>query len=622
MRHEELDKLRSRTSVVAYGIVAVMLIFVAGFWHLQMAQSGYYLQLSDNNQFKQIPLVAPRGQILDREGRVIVDNRPSYDVVYVREGSKHTVDETIEAFATGLGRTREELLQIVRRKQGEAKYRPIALKEDINGDDIAFVKARLMDYPEIRVEFTPRRKYIDQIAAHAIGYVGEVSTEDLKREDFKQYESGDVVGKTGLERKYNNILMGTDGYRLVVVDSLQRQKQVLKEEPPIKGSSLKTTIDLDLQRAAEEALGEQTGAAIAIDPLTGEVLVMASKPSFDANLFASKISGNAYQAIITDPRQPLRNRVIQNHYSPGSVFKVFMTVAGLESETLNPLEHVNCSGLETIYGQAKHCWRAGGHGSISLHDALVNSCNIFFYHVGKGLDIDKIAYYARTMGLGRVSGIDIPNENAGIIPDRAWKANYYKTKSKSEQVWRDAETLSVAIGQSYVSVTPMQVTWAMGGLASGGKLFQAHLVNPEYLNKLGFKGRPVVEESYPVGAETLDIVRNAMWGVVNDGAHGGTGTRAKVPGFDVAGKTGTAQVVGLDKQKKGDEDTADNAWFVGYAPYRSPEIVVGVFVEHGGHGGDSAAPVAHAIFETFYKKKTGQFTPASTGQIAQIRTKP
>jgi penicillin-binding protein 2 len=616
MRRDELESLRSRLSFVAYIIVAAMLILVAGFWHFQMAQTGHYVELAENNAFKQIPLIAPRGPILDREGRILVDNRPSYNVVYIREGSKHTVEETVAAFAEGLGTTTQELLDRIKKKAKEQKFLPILLKEDIDVADIAFVKARIMDYPEIRVEDRPRRKYQGQLAAHAIGYVGEITEKDLTRSQFKGYESGDEVGKFGLELTYDSILRGKDGYKQVVVDIAGRQKEVLAEEKPIRGEAIRTTIDLDLQLAAEEAFGDKVGTAIALDPLTGEVLVMVSKPSFDPNLFATKLTGAAYQNLMSDPRFPMLNRAIQSQYPPGSVFKVFMTAAAMESETLDPLDHVHCSGATSMYGVTKRCWKAGGHGNISLYEALKNSCNVFFYNVGKKLDIDRIASFAQTMGLGRHTGIDLPNEKRGLVGNREWKQLAYKTKDM--QVWRDIETIDVSIGQGAVAITPIQAAWAMGGLTSGGRLMQPHLVNPEYLNKLGYKGKPVKDESYTVGAATVDAIAKALWGVVNDG---GTGTRAAVKGFDVAGKTGTAQVVGLDKYKSGG-DSEDHAWFVGFAPYRNPEIVVAVFVEHGGHGGSASAPIAHAIFDTYYKKKTGQFSPPGTGQIAQLNQKP
>jgi penicillin-binding protein 2 len=356
-----------------------------------------------------------------------------------------------------------------------------------------------------------------------------------------------------------------------------------------------------------------------MDPRTGEVLVLVSKPTFDPNLFASRISSGDWNSLANDPRKPLRNRVIQDMHPPGSVFKIFMAAAGLEAETLNSLDHVNCDGVESYYGTARHCWKAGGHGSTDLYQAIVNSCNIFFYNVGKNLGIDRIASYTMNMGLGRLTGVDLPNEIRGIIPSREWKQKYPLFKTAADKQWRDGETISVSIGQGYVTLTPIQTTWAMGGLVSGGHLVQPHLVNPGTLNKQGFKYRDLKEENYQVSPKTISIITQAMWGVVNDA--GGTGTKAAVPGFDVAGKTGTAQVVGRESYGRG-EETEDNAWFVGYAPYRNPEIVVGVFIEHGGHGGSAAAPVAHAIFDTYYKKKTGQFNTGSEAPVAQLQRRP
>jgi penicillin-binding protein 2 len=616
MRRDDLNQLRSRISVVVYAITAVLLALITGFWHFQLAQSNLYAELADKNRFKQIPLVARRGKILDREKRILVDNRPAYDIVYVREGAKHTIQETVAMLAPGLGVKPEELLERIDKKKKEPTFRPIVLKEDVHVADIAFVKARQIELPEITVEYQPRRRYLDgALAAHAIGYIGEVNTDDLKRSDFRQYKSGDQIGKFGLERVYDSILRGKDGYRRVMVDNRQREIQRLGQEPAVSGNDLQTTLDLDLQRAAEEALGDQVGAAVAIQPTTGEVLVLASRPSFDPNLFATAISTKDLQALNTDPRKPFLNRVIQDHYAPGSVFKIFMAAAGLEAETLSPYEHINCTGAETINGVTKHCWKAGGHGSVSLYEAIVNSCNVFFYNVGKKLDIDKIAHYAMQMGLGRKTGIDLPSEDGGLIPSREWKARAYRTRSKSEQTWYPTETLDVAIGQGAVSLTPLQAAFAMGGLATGGRLIQPHLVDPQALNKAGFVGQKLRTDQYPIRAATVDIVTRGMWGVVNEG---GTGAKAAVPGFDVAGKTGTAQVVGKKFYGR-EDDFEDNAWFVGFAPYRNPEIVVAVFVQHGGHGGATAAPVAHAILETFYRKKTGQFGSEGSGPIAQVR---
>jgi penicillin-binding protein 2 len=381
----------------------------------------------------------------------------------------------------------------------------------------------------------------------------------------------------------------------------------LEEQPYVPGNDLVTTIDLDLQRAAEDMIGDRSGAVVALDPRTGEVLAMVSKPAYDPNLFATRISSADWNNLLNDPRRPLQNRAIQSRFSPGSVFKVFMAAAGLESGTLNPLRTVYCPGYATFYGHSFACDKHEGHGTLNLHNAIVSSCNVFFYNVGNELGISRIHQYATMMGLGRKTGVDLPNEDAGLIPSEAWKQRVYKAR------WYAGETISVAIGQGYVSITPIQAAWAMAGLTTGGRLKQPHLVNPQELKKLGFPAGEVVEEDYPIHESTVDIVTTAMWGVVNEN---GTGFRAKIDGFDVAGKTGTAQVVGRQANLKG-QAYKDNAWFVGFAPYRNPEIVVAAFVENGGWGAEAAAPVAHAVLATYYKKRLGQ----SDGKLNAIAAK-
>jgi penicillin-binding protein 2 len=616
MQREELTVLRSRLNVAGYIVAAVLLILSAGFWHFQIAQSVRYTELADKNRLKQVTIIAKRGRILDREGRVIVDNRPSYNVVYVREDARHSLDEIIEMLGPGLRLTPEEIKDRVARSKFEPKFLPIVLKEDVSVADIAFVNSRKLEFDEeIRVVYRPRRRYLEgDLAAHAIGYLGEVTPDELKRNDAG-YKPGDQVGKFGLELRYDSILRGKDGHRVVVVDNRQREIESLGSESPVKGNDLRTTLDLDLQRAAEAALGNQVGAAIAINPTTGEVLVLVSKPSFDPNLFATRISATAMQEL--NARKAFFNRAIQARYAPGSVFKIFMAAAGIEAEVLTPYDHVHCSGEVSFDGGrvVKHCWKAGGHGNVGLYEAIVNSCNVFFYNVGRKLDIDKIANYAIDMGFGQRTGIDLADENAGLIPSREWKARAYKTRTKAEQAWYPTETLDVSIGQGAVAVTPLQAAYAMGGLGSGGRLVQPHLVDPKFLAENHFVAPKLKFDEYHISATTVDYVAKGMWGVVNEG---GTGTRAAVKGFDVAGKTGTAQVVNKKSYGK-DESFEDHAWFVGFAPYRNPEIVVAAFVEHGGHGGTTAAPVAHAIFDTYYKKKTGQFGTQTHGPVAQVK---
>ena len=596
-QREESELLRSRISFIAYVIVTALMTLAIGFWNHQIVQSTYYQQRAEENRVRNIALIAPRGRIYDRYHRILADNRPSYNIILTRENSPHTVEQTAAMLSPGIGVSTEDLRERVNRRRREPKFRPIVLKEDISVADISFVKAHRYELPEISVEFQPRRRYLDSgMAAHALGYVGEVTETQLTNAEFMDFKSGDQVGQAGLEREYNNVLVGKDGFKRVVVNSFGREMGKLEEEQSVAGNDLVTTIDLDLQLAAEQTLGDRTGAVVVLDPRTGEVLAMVSKPAYDPNLFATRISAADYSSLINDPRKPFQNRVIQSHFSPGSVFKVFMASAGLEAGTLNPLQTTYCPGYATFYGHTFACDKHDGHGTLGLHNAIVNSCNVFFYNVGKELGIDRISHYATMMGLGRKTGIDLPNEDAGLIPSTEWKQRALKT------AWYAGETISVAIGQGYVSVTPMQAAWAMGGLASGGRLKQPHLVNPGELKKLGFSSNEILEEDYPIHESTVDIVTTAMWGVVNEQ---GTGFRAKVEGFDVAGKTGTAQVVGKQAHLKGKE-FKDNAWFVGFAPYRNPEIVVTAFVENGGWGAEAAAPIAHAVLETYYKKKTGQ----------------
>jgi penicillin-binding protein 2 len=601
LQREEHEFLRWRISFIGYVIVAALLVLAFGFWNMQIVQVGYYQQRADQNRVREIPLLAPRGRIYDREHRVLADNRPSYNIILIRENSPHTVEQTAAMLSSGISMSKDEVLESINRsiRRHVPKFRPIVLKEDVSVDDIAYVKSHRYELPEIAVELQPRRRYFEgQLAAHAMGYVGEVTEAELTTPEFVNFKSGDQVGKTGLERQYNNLLVGQDGFKRVIVNSFGREMGQLEEQPYVAGNDLVTTIDLDLQRAAEDMVGERSGAVVALDPRTGEILAMVSRPAYDPNLFATRISAVDWNNLITDARKPMQNRAIQSRFSPGSVFKVFMAAAGLEAGTLNPLRSVYCPGYASFYGHTFACDKHEGHGTLGLHDAIVTSCNVFFYNVGNDLGISRIYQYATMMGLGRKSGIDLPNEDSGLIPSEAWKQRVYKAK------WYAGETISVAIGQGYVSITPLQAAWAMGGLTTGGRLKQPHFVKPEQLKKLSLPANEIVEEDYPIHQSTVNIVTTAMWGVVNE--EGGTGFRARIEGFDVAGKTGTAQVVGKQANLKG-QAYKDNSWFVGFAPFRNPEIVVAAFIENGGWGAEAAAPVAHAVLETYYKKKLGQF---------------
>jgi penicillin-binding protein 2 len=607
-----LDLLRSRVSIISYGLAIVLGVLVFGFWQLQVVQKSHYADLAEKNRIKEIRLVAARGKIYDRYHRILADNRPSFNIVYVRENSPHRVEETVAALANGLGMSAEELTQKIERKKKDPPYQPITLKEDAGSGDVAYVMAHAYELPEVSVEFQPRRLYREgQVAAHALGYIGEVSEAQLR--DSPDLKPRDLVGIAGLELVYDSVLRGVDGSRHVVVNNSGREIETLPDEvKPIPGHDIYTTLDLDLQKAAEDAIGDRVGSAVVLDPRSGEVLVLASKPSFDPNHFASGITPYEYKLLMDDPNHPFENRAIRSVQPPGSIFKVIEAAAALESETVSSLDHVYCRGSETFYGRPFACWKPAGHGSVGMYEAIVNSCDVYFYNLGKLLGIDRISEFASTTGLGKKTGIDLPGELAGLIPSRTWSQRVKRVK------WADIETIFVSIGQGQIGVTPIQAAWAVGGLASGGRLKQPRLVQPQELRRNGFESPEVGYQTYTVSEDTVETVAKAMWGVVNDG---GTATSARVNGFDVAGKTGTAQVVNKSIYKKG-SDNEDHAWFVGFAPYRNPEIVVSVLLEHGGHGGEVSAPVAHAVLDMYYKKKTGHFNEGTAQKVASLMSQP
>ena len=611
MQHRDgLELLRSRVSFISYGLAIVLGVLVFGFWQLQVIQKSHYADLAERNRIKEIRLVAPRGKIYDRQHKILADNRPSYNIVYVRENSQHTVEETVAALARGLGMSGEELTRKIEAKKKDPSYQPITLKEDAGTGDVAYVLAHEFELPEVSVEFQPRRLYREgQVAAHALGYIGEVNDAQLR--DSPDLKPRDLVGIQGLELVYDSVLRGIDGSRHVVVNKNGREIETLPDEvKPIPGHDIYTTLDLDLQKAAEDAIGDRVGSAVVLDPRSGEVLALVSKPSFDPNHFASGISSSEYKILMDDPNHPFENRAIRSQQPPGSIFKVVEAAAALESETVSSLDRVYCRGSETFYGRSFGCWKPAGHGSVGMYEAIVNSCDVYFYNLGKLLGIDKISEFATMTGLGRKTGVDLPGELGGLIPSRAWSQRVQRIK------WADFDTINLSIGQGKILVTPIQAAWAIGGLASGGRLKQPRLVQPEELRRNGFESPDVGLTTYTVSEDTVETVAKAMWGVVNDG---GTATSARVIGFDVAGKTGTAQVVNKSSYKKG-SDNEDHAWFVGFAPYRNPEIVVSVLLEHGGHGGEVSAPVAHAVLDAYYKKKTGHFKENTAEKVASLMT--
>ncbi|RPI18514.1 MAG: penicillin-binding protein 2 [Acidobacteriales bacterium] len=572
-------------------MVAVFLYLVAGFWELQVRNPEFYSEQADRNRIKALPIPAPRGKILDRDGRVIVDNHSSFSLILSRENLKQG---HIGQVAEGLRIDYEELTAQLKRFASRPRYQPIIIKEELTGGEVAFVEAHrgVEGFPEMELIHAQRRLYPrNGVAAHVIGYTGEVSEAELNTADFARYNQGDVIGKAGVERQYNEILTGVDGQRQVLVDSRGSERHVLGLKEAVPGKSLRLTIDLDLQTVAELAMEGRRGAVVALDPRNGEVLAMVSQPAFDPGLFAGRIRASNWQEITNNPENPLLNRAIQAQLAPGSTFKPIEALAGLETGVADELHDVHCGGGASFYGRYFRCHLKGGHGSVDLHRGIVQSCDVYFYNLGNRLGIDRIAEYAELCGLGKRTGIDLPHEAEGLVPSSRWKIR------STRQKWYAGETISVAIGQGALTVTPLQLAYAIGGLAMGGVWYTPHVVagaspqeNPRRAN---------------FNPENVAKVIYGMYGVVNEG---GTGGRARVPGIEMCGKTGTAQLASNEvlKTLKGEASLKDNAWFVGFAPREFPEIVVVALVEGGLHGSTAAAPVARDIVKTYFDKKKNQ----------------
>lgn len=580
-----------------YLTVAVFLFLISGFWDLQIRNYAIYHQRAEQNRIKSIPVLAARGKILDRDGRVIVDNHASYSVILSRENFK---EEHLKPIADGLNLDYDALVARVHRFKAP-KYVPVVIKEELTPGELAFVEShRDPDtFPEMDLIRSQRRLYPREgTAAHAIGYVGEVSEAELDSPEFIKYHPGDVIGKEGIERQYNDLLMGTDGKRQVEVDSMGNERRVLDNKPDVPGQNLRLTIDLDLQVVAELAMENRRGAVVALDPRNGEILAMVSRPAFDPNLFATRIRTQHARAewkdLMNNPWHPLLNRAIQAQLAPGSTFKPIMALAGLESGVLDDDFTVGCGGGATFYGRFFKCH--GVHGRTDLHKGIVQSCDVFFYNVGNKLGIDRIAKYAELAGLGHKTGIDLPHEAEGTMPSTRWKARTLRQK------WYAGETISVSIGQGYVTVTPLQIAAAIGGIAVGGMWFTPHLVKEAPRLPPARRG--------DLNVDNIQKVVYGMYGVVNEG---GTGARARIPGLSVCGKTGTAQLASnkiLKGTKLGQgQNMKDNAWFVGFAPQEAPEIVVAALFENGEES-KFAAPIARDVIKAYFDKKVrlGQIT--------------
>jgi len=613
-RDEKVSQFR--LTAVQYIILVVFLILAYGLWRLQVVQSDFYANLAEKNRIRSVPILAPRGRILDREGRTIVDNYPSFTALLLRDSTRDIAADA-NLIATGLHLDPKEVRERIRRFSGTAQFQPIYLKEDITPDELAFVESHRNELPELDTIMAHRRLYPrNGFMAHLIGYVGEVSEDMLNQPQWELYNPGDVVGKSDVELEYNQVLMGKNGSRQVVVNSRGKEVGQLEEKPAEPGKPMKLTIDVDLQIAAEQALAGHNGAIVAMDPRTGEILAMVSRPTFDPNDFAVRIKHAEWAKLVNDDDHPLLNKAIQAQLAPGSVFKIIMSTAGLQEGIAQDMR-VNCSGGASFYGRYFKCWVVAEHrvhGVVDITKAIYQSCDVFFYTLAERLGIGRIAKYAMMFGLGQKTGIDLPQEVSGVMPSEEWKIRNFKQK------WYAGETISVGIGQGAVAVTPIQLARAIGAITSGGTLRRPHVTKPRDLPPNVIPASSVEDEiRIPIDPKNWETITNAMADVVNPI---GTAPSAHLQGIDFAGKTGSAQTISNAMKARlgaaGKSKFKDNGWFAGVEPRRNPEIVVCSLLEEGEHGYLAARTAAQVIKAYVEKQRRAPSKLAKNGSQVEV----
>jgi len=600
-----------RINAVMWGIMALFVFLAGSFWFVQGVQAEKYRGLSESNALREIVTPAKRGLIMDRNGKILADNQPAYSLTIDRVTLKPILkaDSThraklINFLANVLAVPPQEIENRFEKGKGIPATQPMPVAEDLTMVQVAAVQAQNVLFPELNVNPVQRRNYpYGTMAGHVMGFIGEATEKDLAQ--HKDLRLGDLIGKRGVELMYDNYLRGRDGAQYWEFDSHGRR---LQEVPTARkeaqaGDNVYLTLDFELQRRAEQYFieNEFVGAAVALDPRNGEVLAMVSSPTFNPNVYSKRFSPDVYKTIISNPFKVELNRTIQGLYSPGSVFKTVMAMAGLSDNAIGTHTEFGCGGSGVFFGRRFRCWKREGHGAVDVSRALKVSCDVFFYNVGARLGVDKIAEYAHNLTFGEISQIDLDGEKAGIVPSTAW------AEQKQHRKWYPSETISVAIGQGPLIVTPLQVANMMASVANGGKVFRPHVVrlieHPTADGKLQrLKVASQILHQVPLSPDALQTVRQGLWRVVNE--DGGTGGNARIDGLDICGKTGTVQVIAQHGWVKAEGlafRERDHAWFASFAPRDNPQMVVIVFVEHGGHGGVDAAPLAKLLYEARFK---------------------
>ncbi|HTZ18269.1 MAG TPA: penicillin-binding protein 2 [Dissulfurispiraceae bacterium] len=561
----------------AFAVICLRLL------QLQVIDGEKYRKLSEGNRLKIMSSPAPRGMIFDRNGIPLVKNIPTYSVYIMYDPAKGIDTGTLSPL---VGLERQDLEVKLSRKDN-SPFVPIKLRQGLSFEDVARIEARRSDFPGLFIQTDVGREYpFGKVGAHIIGYLGKMTPSQAESPELANLPPDTMIGQWGVEALYDSQLRGVAGGKVIEVDALGREHRLIQEKPAVKGKDITLSIDIGMQKAVEDAFGEKAGALVAFKVDTGEVLALESLPSFDPNKFAHGISATDWNTLMEDKHKPMMNRALQSQYPPGSTFKIIMTVAGLEEGVITPETKVNCTGGINYGKWTFGCWRHGGHGVVSLHKAIRESCDVFFYEVGKRLGIDKIYKYATGLGLGSDTGLGLQKERKGLIPNTEWK------RAKRGQDWYLGETFNASIGQGYVAVTPIQLALATAAISNGGNVMQPTLIK----DPTDVKPRSKMD----LKPETLQLLREGLSAVVNE--DGGTARVAASSIVQIGGKTGTAQVVGKNKGLSG-EKYMDHAWFVAFAPVDKPEVALSVFVEHGGHGGSAAAPIAKRAIEAYFINK-------------------
>ncbi len=589
---------KRRILLLSFVVGVIFAVLVLRLWHLQILNVDDYRSMSENNRLRFVPEAASRGAIMDRNGTVLVSNRPSFSLAVVPQEVKDR-DGLLNQLVALLGLDRAELAERWEKGKGRARYYPVVLASNISRDQVEIVEENRLRLPGVEIEMKPVREYSGGIlAAHLLGYIGEVSEDELSSKGYEEYNPGDYIGKNGIERSWEKDLHGNDGGRQLEVDARGRVLRTISESYPTVGNSVVLTIDANLQKQAERAFGDQAGAAVAMDVNSGEVLAFVSNPGFDPALFSGKLPADKWKEYLDDKRHPLENKALTGQYPPGSTFKIITALSGLEDGKIDEHTTVICNGSYDLGTSTFNCWNRHGHGATSLKKALRESCDVYFYQLGEHLGVDAIAATARKFMLGAPLGIGLLHEKGGLIPTAEWKQKRFGKR------WFHGETLPVAIGQGYVLMTPIQLASMIATVANEGSVYRPHLVKRivDSDGKLLKEFKPELLGTTGISADKFRLVKQGLFAVVNE--PGGTGAMARLYDVHVAGKTGSSQVVKLrDSKLSTPWQFRDHALFVAFAPYEKPEIAVAVVVEHGEHGGSAAAPIAGRILRAWFDGK-------------------